>query len=203
MKQKDKNKSMHYSSLQGHFPFSPSLGITWQHIWVVLVFLSLSITVIRVREPDSLLKHKSVAWQQIALFHGVLGTVRAWTRPACTVLHATATGNQTPNYGSASSGYFIPPFPLLSFIFPVGELPTQPLHPVMEKPPKPWTTCSWFSVQMFEWKFIPFPSLYLLLLIKQFQGPVMHMLEKCVPTVLYRTEITSFLMQRFYLITRF
>lgn len=55
------------------------------------------------------------------------------------------------NYSSGLPGLFHSSVPPALFHLS-DRRKSQPLHPVMEKPPKPWTACSWFSVQMFKWK---------------------------------------------------
>lgn len=146
---------MHYSSLQGPFLNSPPIS-TRQHIAIIECCLSLSTIVTSMRKPDSSLKHEPVAWKQIVFFHG---TVWAWTRPAAHCVTCHCNWQPDPKLQLGPLGLFHSSSPPPSLSSSPSENSSQPLHPVMEKPLKPWTACSWFSVQTLEWKLTLLPSL--------------------------------------------
>lgn len=128
---------MHYSSLQSHFPISPSIGITWQHIWIVWErCLGLTTTVTLMREPDNLLKHEPVAWQQIALFHGVLGTARAWKRPATHCVTCHCNWQPDPKLQLGQLGLFHSSIPPPLFHLPHWRTPLSASPPCHGKTTK-------------------------------------------------------------------
>lgn len=193
--QGDKNKSMHYSSLRGTFLNSPSIS-TRQHIEIIKCCLSLTTTVTSMRKPDSSLKQEPVARKQIVLFHGVLGTARAWTRPAayCVTCHCNWQPDHKLQLGPLGLFHFSVPPPL--FHLPHWRTPLSFSTLSWKNHKNPGPRVRDFLCKCWSGSSCCFLR-YLLLLISQ--GPSKHMLGKCVPTgrVLYSTKITSFLGQRF------
>lgn len=111
------------------------------------------------RKPDSSLKHEPVARKQIALFHGVLRTTRAWTWPAVQCVRSHCDWQPDPELQLSPLGLFhssVPP-PLLHRPHQRTPLSASlPCHGKSTQTPGPHVRD--FLGKCFEWKPTLLPS---------------------------------------------
>lgn len=112
-------------------------------------------------EPDSSLKCDPVTCKQIALFHVMLGTAGAWTRPAehCVACHCN--WQPGPKLQLGLLGLFHSSVPPPLFHLPHQRTPLSASPPCSrQKRQNPELRIRDFLCEMFEWKLMPFPSLH-------------------------------------------